>query len=693
MESDYTRQHLFSGQRSASDQGDVPAVHRGLPHVWSIPARNAAFVGRGSLIADLRARLSSEQKFAAQALHGQGGVGKSQLAIEYAYRFADCYDLVWWIASGHKELIGKQLAALAEAAGLIDATASTQQAVSALKNRLRQSGRWLLIFDNVQTPEDIMPWIPQGPGHLLITSRDLRWWEVAMPMEIDIFTRAESRALLRQHLSHMNSSGVDELAEGLGDLPLALAQAVGLISETGISAKDYLAELSVRAGSILSVGLPPSYPLTLAAAIKVSTDRLEREDEIAAQLALMCAQLDSSPVSLKWFLPSVLTERTAVKGHGFLALSRAAGLLGRLGLVRITQDGPHMHPLVQAVLRDQMSSARRVLVRRQIERLLVDADPKEPENSTTWPIWARLLPHILAADPATSPDPDLRRVACDAVWYLLSRGNALSARDISAHQMLQWRASLGLEDEHTARATHNLARAWRDLGQYEEARRLHATLLERNREVLGEDHPITLGSASSLAIDLRRLGRLTAAKELDEHTLEHRRRIYGDDHPVTMASVTNLAADLRELGEVETARQLDEETLAKRRRTHGYDHPATLGSANNLAVDLAELGETGASRALNEDTLARRQRTLGPDHPATLDSAHNLAVDLRELGEVETARQLDEETLAKRRRTHGYDHPATLRSANNLAVDLAELGETGASRALNEDTLARRQRT
>ena len=119
-----------------------------MPRLWNIPARNPAFTGREDLLAAVRERLQGGQAAVVQALHGMGGVGKTQLAAEYAHRFADGYELAWWINAEQSGLIGDQIASLGQALGCIPPGAGSEAVRAAVLAELRQHGRWLLIFDN-----------------------------------------------------------------------------------------------------------------------------------------------------------------------------------------------------------------------------------------------------------------------------------------------------------------------------------------------------------------------------------------------------------------------------------------------------------------------------------------------------------------------------------------------------------------
>ena len=665
-----------------------------IPPVWNVPARNPGFTGRDGLLVAVRERLLAGDKAAVQAFQGMGGVGKTQLAVEYAHRFASAYDLVWWINSEQAGLIGDQVAALGAALGCVEAGTGTEAVRAAVLAELRERSRWLLVFDSAEDPADIIRWLPGGSGHVLITSRGRAWAEIAALVEVDVLARPESVALLQGRVDRLGEADADRLAAQLGDLPLAIAQAAGFMAETGMAAKEYLNLLGTRAGQLLDQGSLGSYPRSLAVATQLSADRLAGEDPAAAELASLCAFLAPDPIPEELFtgaasdLPGDLAGRAADP----LAWRQTLAHLTRQGLARIDQRGLQMHRLTQAILRDRLTPAQAAATRECSEAIVAASDPGDPGNPVTWSRWARLMPHLLAADLAATDNPDLRWMTCNACAYLLARGDARTGHYLASDLRQHWQERLGDDHENTRAITAYLARALRDMGRYADARELDQDTLDRSRRVLGEDHPDTLASANNLVNDLRALGEVRAARDLAQDTLDRSRRVLGEDHPDTLASANNLAIELRALGEVQAARDLAQDTLDRRRRVLGEDHPDTLRSANNLAIELRALGEVQAARELAQDTLDRRRRVLGEDHPDTLRSANNLAIELRALGEVQAARELAQDTLDRSRRVLGEDHPDTLISASNLALDLRELGELQAARDLHQDTLDRSRR-
>lgn len=650
-----------------------------LPVARRLPPRNRGFTGRDGLLLLLRERLLAGDRAVVQALRGMAGVGKTQLAVEYAHRFAGSYEVIWWIDAERSLLIGDQFAALGTALGCVRAETGVEMARTVIFSHLRQHPGWLLIFDNAEEPADIADWLPDAmTGHVLITTRATRWHEtVGTPIEIDVFARAESVSLLIDRIDGLSPIDASSLAEQLGDLPQAITQAASYIAESRMPVVEYLALLKTSAAKLLEQGRPTSYPRSLSAAIQLTVGRLRDRNPAAVALAEICAFFAPEPTPLFLFRPAAghLPHPLADVVTDPIAWRELLADLNRTTLARVDEQSIQLHRLTQSILRDQLPPDRAASCRAIAEAVLVAGGPPDTDDPAYWPAWGRLLPHILMSDPAGSDSADLRDLACKASRYLLQRADTEAAYDLARNLHQHWLQRLGPDNTQTLRAADQLAHALANMEDFTQARHIDENALAIRRRVLGYDHPDTLNSANSLVGDLRGLRDYRAARELDEDTLARSRRVLGDDHPLTLMSASNLASDLQALGDHRAARELDEDTLARRRRILGDDHLQTLMSASNLAGDLQALGDYQAARELDEDTLARRRRILGDDHPNTLNSANNLAVDLQGLGEYQTARQLGEETVTRYRRVLGDDHPDTIRSADNLTAVLRALSK------------------
>jgi hypothetical protein len=649
--------------------------------IWgNVPARNPGFVGREDVLRILREALLVGDRAVVQALHGMGGVGKTQIAVEYAHRFDDEYDLVWWINAERPELIGEQLTALGAWLGVADYDAPLDVVRYTVLTALHEHARWLVVFDNAGQPSDLMDWLPGGRGHVLVTSRSHGWDDVAVPLVVDVLPRPECVAILRTRVKSLTADDAGIVADAVGDLPLAVAQAASYMARSGMSATGYVELLTSRAGEIMGEGRPATYPQSVAAVIQIAYGKLREADPAAAMLIGICAFLAPEPIPKEWITRAsgILPELLKSQAGDMLAWPNVLSNVQASALADVQLDGLVMHRLTQAVIRHQLPSAEAQVSRDVAVRVLAANHPGPADMPATWSRWVRLLPHTLVLDPAGSSDVGLMTIAIDALWYLLSRGDAVAAYHLALDLRARWRDRLGSDDESVLGAANALAATLRGTGRYEDARGIDEDALTRERHRHGRDHSHALRSASNLATDLYLLGHYQAALELHEDTLTRRRQVMGEHHPETLKSADALAGCLRLLQQYPAARELHRDTLDLRRRLLGEDHPDTLASAANLGLDLYMLGQYEAARALDTATLERRRRVLGLDHPDTLSSAANLGDDLYMLREFPAARELHQDALTRRSSVLGADHPDTRRVEDDLAEDMQALTQTRA---------------
>jgi hypothetical protein len=511
-------------------------------------------------------------------------VGKTQLAIEYAHRFAADHDVVWWIDAEHPVLIPDQLAALAARLDL-PAGPTVAGTVDRLLAELRRRDRWLLIFDNAERPADIADYRPGGAGHLLITSRSPGWGALGGRLEVDVLARAETVALLRARIPGMDEDLADQLAAELGDLPLAAAQTAGYLEQTDLPPADYLRRFRTHRATLLARGEVVGYHGRIDTTWALSMERLQCEDPAAVQLLELAAFLAPEPIPLRLFADhaELLDQPLRITADPD-ALADTVGTLVGYSLARRHPDAFQVHRLVQAVVRQQLSPDRQQATADQVVALLAAAFPGDPDDPANWPGYAQLAPHVLTTAPLGDQHPASRRLVLDTTRYLAANGDRSHA-----------------------------------------GRTVDEQLLDRWRSILGPDHPDTLAAASILAFALMQLGEVEPARTLGEDTLQRCRRVLGLDHPSTLEAAI-LTFTLHQPSEAEAARALGQDTLERCLRVLGPDHLTTLWATIALTDVLAELGAGGTARALGEDTLERCRRVLGPDHPTTLSLTR--AVDI-----------------------------------------------------------------
>jgi hypothetical protein len=664
---------------------------RSTPAVWNLPGRNPAFTGRNQLLESLWESLLDGNRTGTRpvALHGLGGIGKTQIALEYAHRYMTDYDLVWWVSAAQRDLINPALAGLAEHLGLRvgDTISDTVQAVRDALRLGEPYTRWLLIFDNAEDAGDLEGFLPGGPGHVLVTSRNAAWSRVAESVEIDVFTRTESLEYLQGRLPSLSDADASKVAEMLGDLPLAIEQAAAWLVATEMPVAGYIAQLADQLRVTPDQGRSLDYPPSVAVTWRLSFDRLRDGSPGAARLLELCAFFAPDPVSL-----ALLNSREMISAllpfddrlRDPIVIGRLIREIVRYSLAKVDRgsNSIQVHRLVQAAVRAQMESREyRYETMHEVHRVLAGARPRQgdADDPGNWPRYELIWPHLGPSEAAGCDDPETRQLMIDRVRYLSNRGDLEAALDLGHELEEQWAQTIGPDDRQSLHLRFHIANVLRSQGRVQASHDLDIEVLRAQQEIVGEDHPHTLQTARSLGGDLRGLGRFREALSLDEQTYVKLRDMLGADDPNTLSAANNLAIDLRLVGDWGRARDLDLDTLSQRERVLGPDHPYSLHSASMLARDVREAGDYAWSLELLRDTHTRCRTVLGEDLVDTLRTAKNLAVSLRKMGLYEEAYELTKDASDRLVRNYGANHPDTLACQLNLACDLSARGEKAAA--------------
>jgi len=676
--------------------GTQPAIFENVPY------RNPNFTGRVDLLRQLRTNLlrwSKQMALLPHALHGLGGVGKTQLAVEYAYRYASEYDLVWWAPAESPTAVRASLAQLAERMGLPggDVSQKVANVLAALRTG-KPHRRWLVVFDNADEPEQLKEYLPHPLGHVLITSRNPHWAEVAAQLEVDVFARDESIALLQRRGRGISVSEAERLAEKLGDLPLALDQAAAWQSETAMPVQDMVRLLDERMHQLLIEYPSASYPASVMATWELSFTALREQSPGAAQLLELCAFFGSEPISISLLWDGRLAELPPPAARVLrddIALRRAIRDIHRYALAKVDpgRNRIEVHRLVQAVLRARMSDEQREAAQDAVHNILGLANPRDPDNPRNWERHAELQPHVTPSNVMDAKTEIGRRVALDQIRYRFIRGDYERSSHLGQFVVDRWRDTLGLDNELTLIAQRHLAIALRELGDRDSAARLNQETLERLRAVFGVDHEHTLATANSYGADLRLRGEFRQARKLDEENLERHRRIFRSDDPETLKMMNNVAVDLRLLGDVGQALELDSETQRLYESVLGGDHPLTFGSLANVARDHVDAGNYRQAHALLADALPRMRSRLGEGARETLIATRVFVMVQRRLGAFGQARELAEELYLGTRRTYREDNERMLAVTMTYANALLAVGERARARSLADEAWQRYRST
>ncbi len=690
---------------SISESAGAIASPGRVPAVWgSVPQRNKNFTGREDLLRELRRRVTGDvTALLPHTLQGLGGVGKTQLAIEYAYRYASDYDVVWWIPADQEALVRSTLAALAprlELSGITPGRVDdTARAVLEALRRGEPYDRWLLIFDNADQPETIRNLMPHGPGHVLVTSRNHRWQSHADTIEVDVFARPESLEFLHRRVPAIADTDSSRLAHELGDLPLALEQAGALMAETAMPVDTYLDLLARQANKILEENPPSDYPVSVAAAWGLSVARLREQMPYAMDLLRRCAFFGPEPIPMdllnrgRYVLDSPLRQTLSDP----ILVSRAVRELGRYALARIDnyRKTLQVHRLIQRLIRDEVGEPESAAIRHEVHLLLAASDPGDPDDPDNWNKYADLFTHATPAAVRVCTQPEVRQLVLNITRYLFVTGDYTTGLRYVDRALELWATESGDDHPDVLVMSKHKADVLRGLGEYQQAYEISRATLETMREALGPEHEETLMTLNGYGADLRNRGRFKDARDLDQDSLQKHRMVFTKDHRRTFLAAGNLAVDYSLTSDYGKARELDEQTYQDYRDFFGRDdHPEAVRSRSALARDLRQLGRYTEARVVGEQIYETYQSlvragTLPADHPSILLQTKDLAVARRKVGAFIEALTLAQDVYERYSRRFGENHLDTLAATINLGNAQRLAGEFDAAAVKIEATVGR----
>ena len=664
------QEQLLDGQAETNERltavaTDIQEIHSAVTRNQSAPPTRIRFGSRPRVSAGFVKREGQDELFDAiftraeprTVLTGMRGSGKTQLAAAVAARCEEAWPLVAWINAGSRKELIADLYELATLAG-IDAPKDIppETIIRRFLDQLHSADAAdrLVVFDNVENLDDLKDLTPEGNGAqaIITTTRYLNWESLGwLPITIGVFEREQSITLLCERSGDTDRDAADQIAEALGDLPVAVTQAAATAKWGGYTLSDYLDRLRNHPlESSISRLEGDDYPNAVGVALFMAYEQVleqlrtkhPQQERIVTSLLDILSLLAASGVPTHWLL-ALEDDSDAVRD--------SLSFLKRSSILQESTDSNKViiHRLQGQVYRETYLSeqgkfnkactyAKTILDKINIGQL---ANFEQQRQETR-----NLVEQIGAV---TSQDHS-RPLFSDPDFVALLATTIRNAADLGMPQL-----ALTLTDSVT-----------------------------RAGDVLGPDHPSTLASRNNLAYAYRDAGRLDDAIPLFEQNLEDRTRILGPDHPDTLTSRNNLAYAYQAAGRLDDAIPLFEQNLEDRTRILGPDHPDTLTSRNNLAYAYQAAGRLDDAIPLFEQNLDDRTRILGPHHPHTLTSRNNLAYVYQDAGRLDDAIPLFEQTRTDFEDLLGPHHPVTLTLRNNLASAYRAAGRTEEAAALFE---------
>ncbi|MGH4035489.1 FxSxx-COOH system tetratricopeptide repeat protein [Actinomycetota bacterium Odt1-20B] len=718
-----------------------------LPDVWNVQRRNRRFTGRTRLLETVHDAFGAAgTEGCTLVLHGPGGMGKTQLALEYVHRFAGEFDIVWWVTAVERVIAREQFAALAPDLG-IEVSGQLDEAIRAVRRELARTARpWLLVLDGAGHPDTVADLLPEGRGRVLVTTLHADWAgyaDAAVP--VPAFERRESVAFVGRRAARLTEGDATQLAEAVEDMPLLLDQMAAWLDVTPTAdvpgyIKDIRGGKPDRFGIMESRDYPESFQVAWAKTLNTLRDGAATAWQLLNLLA--CFSPEVVPVRLLQTarhgdLPRPLADLVSDPSSWNTALRR----LSEITSMRVEYEpGPmetqrvstlRMHRLFHRYVVGIQSPHDRRRYSEAARKVLVTADPRDPASAANWARYAELIPHLEPSGALESTDDDVRDLVLNCIEYLRMRGEERDGWWLSKEAVERWRPVSGPTDRAVLVAVHQQANMLRSLGNYQDAETLGRDILHRlsstadvrpielirakdglggtlmalgrydeahalfeaaagqaAAELGGDMVPRTLAIRSNLAVTIGLQGRYAEALALHRRIFEARVELLGGKNPLTLHSALRTAWMLRLRGDYTEAQRIQEHNSRLHSQVLDHSHSQTVYAEHNLALCVRRTGDPRSAQAMMHEVREKVVRRRGRGHPDALMITGDYAMLLRGLGHLEEARELAEATAHGYATLMGDTHPYAIGTRDNVATILRDLGDHRAALDLSRRTMA-----
>ena len=652
-------------EETLPDPGLLPPGSR-LPFT-----RNVLFTGR---IAPLRALAEfllykqHQSTLVTQVIDGMGGIGKTQLTIEFAYRYGRFFYGVHWLNAANPADLKTEIAVCGQAMTLRPWPDSLEKQVVETLTAWKQSGPRLVILDNLERIGDARQWLPELQNsniRLIVTSRQSDWPNdlYLQSLSLAVLTPDESRVFLRKYLPprRVKDATVDTLAERLGHLPLALELAGRYMCRVkGLSVEKYIRELDevLEHPSMKrwreDLGSPTKHDLDLGATFSLSWNRIRNTNAI--RLCIACG----------YCAPNELIPRKLLRTAGKLSVvdyDEGISLLVGAGLLK---DGPAIHPLLADFARAQ---DRDNSILTTIAEAMLDLATKANQSGLP----ARMIPLRLHLR-AVTENAEKEGIDIAAELWNEFGNHQLLVADYAGAEAAYRRAlkvdetTFGPNHPSVAVDVNNLGNALRALADLQGARAAFERALNIDEMTFGSDHPKVAIRTYNLGNVLRDLGDFQAAKSAYERSLRIDQGVFGLAHPKIAIRLIGLGSVMRDLGDLQKARVTYEQALLIDKSAFGSNHPRIATAINNLGNVLRDLGDLPGAKDAYRHALQIDVRAFGLDHPKIAIRINNLGTVLQGLGDMPGAKAAFERALQIFEKCLPEDHPSIRVVKNNLQL-------------------------
>ncbi|KAL3703899.1 hypothetical protein TMatcc_009589 [Talaromyces marneffei ATCC 18224] len=648
-------------------------------------------------------------------LHGLGGIGKTQLAAEFARKHQAAFTSVFWLDGSSEDSLKQSIADYSGRIpeGQIPETSrkyssSANGDLKAVINDFMEwlskteNKHWLIIFDNVdrdyQQENDINAYsvsnyIPEvDHGLILITTRLANLQHLGETLQLETVDMSQAQAIFRKWYNQdFDPNDSNELLRLLDGLPLALAQAAAYMSETGASFSTYTRLYKERWKDLMEI--ENTAPLrnygnrSINTTWTVSYNAIRAKDEAAANLLLLWAHLDHKTLPF-WILQA--------GAHGSSALAKnlsawlrdaAADEVGFLQVVRLLRSyclidslrgsSTHgTHPVVHEWAFHIQDKHQRAELSRLAVLVIGYAVPDK--HATEYHQKQRqLFAHAesciermerATADTMTEVNEEVS-YALHMMGILLSdRGNLGKAEKMYQRALEGYEKAWGPDHTSTLDTVNNLGLLYADQGKLTDAEKMYQRALEGYEKAWGSNHTSTLDTVNNLGNLYKNQGKLADAEKMYQRALEGKEKAWGPDHTSTLDTVNNLGLLYADQGKLVDAEKMYQRALEGYEKAWGPDHTSILNTVNNLGLLYADQGKLEDAEKMYQRALEGKETAWGPDHTLTLDTVNNLGLLYADQGKLVDAEKMYQRALEGKEKAWGPDHTSTLDTVNNLGL-------------------------
>jgi tetratricopeptide (TPR) repeat protein/transcriptional regulator with XRE-family HTH domain len=680
------------GESEASKQAAAP---------WNMPSRrNPLFTGREEVLRHLHTLLHSGKTVAltqVQAISGLGGIGKTQTAIEYAYRHRQDYSAVLWVKADTPEVLTSDFAALASTLHLAELTSQDQhRAIQAVKRWLVTHDNWLVILDNVEDVTLFNTLPSTEGGYVLLTTRSQMTGPFAHCLDLEQMTPEEGALFLLRRAKFLepdaplgeacqaDQDAARAICRLLDGLPLALDQAGAYIEETACSLSSYIESYQKQQATLLKRRgrLVADHPAPVSTTFSLSFEKVEQTDQTAADLLHLFAFLDPDAIPEDLLIEGASEPGSTLESMVIdpLAFDEALSVLRTYSLVRRNPEEQTftMHRLVQAVLKARMDEESQ---RAWAERAVCVVNRALPEASvlSIGPTWRRYLPQAQVCGDLIErwqmSFPEAIRLLHQTGVYLKEQAQYAQAERFlcKAHDLRM--QVLGPQHPAVAESLHELAELAEHQGKYPQAESLYRQALAIREQALGPEHLDVAATLHGLAVFHYYHGPYAQAEQLYRQALSIRENILGSEHPLVAMILNDLALLYHDdQGKDAQAERLYRQALTIFEKTVGPRHPLFAVCLQNLAKLYNDQGRYLQAEPLHQRALAINEETLGPEHPNLAFNLYDLAIINQARGDYAQAERLHRRALALNEQAVGPEHSDVANCLNGLGQCYLEQG-------------------